>query len=125
MERENRLPSVLMLISIMVLFVVVMFSSIVILELPIQLALLLVWFVIMGFGLYLKYSYFEMERGLLKGIHEGMGAILILIAVGALIGTWIAGGVVPTMIYYGLSIISPSIFLMAAMIICAVTSLAT
>lgn len=73
MKEEKRLPSVTMLISIMVLFVVVMFGSIVILELPIQLALLLVWFVIMGFGLYLKYSYFEMERGLLKGIHEGMG----------------------------------------------------
>ena len=91
---EKRLPSVTMLIAIMIIFVVVMFGSIVILELPIQLALLLVWFVIMGFGIYLKYSYFEMERGLLKGIHEGMGATLILIAVGALIGSWIAGGVV-------------------------------
>jgi len=125
MKSKGNLPSVPMLIAILVLFVIIMFSFIVILELPIQLALLMVWFVIMGFGLYLKYSYFEMERGLLKGIHEGMGATLILIAVGALIGSWIAGGVVPTMIYYGLSIISPGIFLMAAMIICAITSIAT
>lgn len=125
MENKGRLPSIPMLISILVLFVIIMFSFIVILELPIQLALLTVWFVIMGFGVYLRYSYLEMERGLLKGIHEGMGATLILIAVGALIGSWIAGGIVPTMIYYGLGIISPGIFLMAAMVICAITALAT
>lgn len=125
MAREPRLPSLAMLFTILGLFVVIMFGFIVILELPIQLALLTVWFMIMGFGLYLGYGYLKMEKGLLKGIYEGMGAILILIAVGALIGSWIAGGVVPTMIYYGLSIISPSIFLMAAMIICAITSIAT
>lgn len=125
MARKSKLPSVGILLMILGLFVVIMFGFIVILELPIQLALLVVWFMIMAFGLYLGYGYLEMEKGLLKGIYEGMGAILILIAVGALIGSWIAGGVVPTMIYYGLSIISPGIFLMAAMIICAVTSIAT
>lgn len=125
MKSKGRLPSVPMLIAILVLFVIIMFGFIVVLELPIQLALLTVWFVIIGFGVYLKYTYLELEKGLLKGIHEGMGATLILIAVGALIGSWIAGGVVPTMIYFGLNIISPSIFLMAAMIICAITSIAT
>lgn len=125
MKSKGKLPSIPILITILVLFVVIMFGYIVILELPIQLALLTVWFVIIGFGIYLKYTYLELEKGLLKGIHEGMGATLILIAVGALIGSWIAGGVVPTMIYFGLNIISPSIFLMAAMIICAITSIAT
>lgn len=125
MAKEPRLPSLAILLTILGLFVVIMFGFIVILELPIQLALLVVWFMIMGFGFYLGHGYLKMEKGLLKGIYEGMGAILILIAVGALIGSWIAGGVVPTMIYYGLSIISPSIFLMAAMIICAITAIAT
>ncbi len=125
MVREPRLPSLGILLTILGLFVVIMFGFIVLLELPIQLALLTVWFMIMAFGLYLGNGYTKMEKGLLKGIYEGMGAILILIAVGALIGSWIAGGIVPTMIYYGLSIISPSIFLMAAMIICAITSIAT
>lgn len=125
MVKEKKLPSVPMLLLILTLFVIVMFSFIVILELPIQLALLAVWFVVMGFGVYLGYGYAELEKGLLKGIHEGMGATLILVAVGALIGSWIAGGVVPTMIYYGLSIMNPSIFLMAAMVICAITSIAT
>lgn len=125
MNKEKKLPSLKLLALILVLFVVVMFGFIVVLELPIQLALLTVWFVVMGFGLYLGYNYQEMEKGLLKGIHEGMGATLVLVAVGTLIGSWIAGGIVPTMIYYGLSIISPGIFLMAAMIICGITSIAT
>ncbi|WP_342388881.1 Na+/H+ antiporter NhaC [Salinicoccus bachuensis] len=125
MTKERKLPSGKILAFILVMFVVIMFSFILLLELPIQLALLTIWFMIMGVGLYLGNSYFHMEKGILKGIYEGMGAILILIAVGALIGTWIAGGVVPTLIYYGLNIISPSIFLMAAMIICAITALST
>jgi NhaC family Na+:H+ antiporter len=66
-----------------------------------------------------------MQNGIIKGITDGMEAVLILIVVGALIGTWIVGGVVPSLIYYGLSIINPGIFLMAAFIICAITSLAT
>jgi len=47
------------------------------------------------------------------------------VVVGALIGTWIAGGVVPSIIYYGLLIMNPSVFLLAAFIICIVTSLCT
>src|SRR5699024_7795795 len=125
MNSKGKLPSVPMLISILVLFVIIMFGFIVILELPIQLALLPVLLVIIGFGMYLKCTDYEMEKGLLKGIPEAIGATLILIAVGALIGSWIAGGIVPTMIYCGLNIISPSIFLMAAMIMCAITSIAT
>ncbi len=54
-----------------------------------------------------------------------MGAILILLMVGSLIGAWILGGVVPSMIYYGLAILNPSVFFAAACAICCITSLAT
>jgi NhaC family Na+:H+ antiporter len=60
------------------------------------------------------YNWKEIENGIVKGISMGMGAILILLAVGALIGTWIMSGTVPAMIYYGLNILSPSIFYFAA-----------
>jgi NhaC family Na+:H+ antiporter len=52
-----------------------------------------------------------------------MRAILILLAVGALIGTLIMSGTVPAMIYYGLNILSPSIFYFTACVICAIASL--
>ena len=60
---------------------------------------------------YLGYDYLTIEKGVIDGIMVGMQACLILYTVGPLIGTWICSGVVPSMIYYGLSILSPSIFL--------------
>ena len=70
-------------------------------------------------------SYQEMEHAVTKGIYDGMSAILILLAVGALVGTWISGGIVPSLIYYGLKVIHPSIFLLATLILCSITSIAT
>ena len=65
------------------------------------------------------------EQGIRRSISVSMGAILILLVVGALIGTWILAGVVPTMIYYGLLVLSPSVFYATACIICAFVSVAT
>lgn len=73
----------------------------------------------------LGYTWSEIEDGILKTINMGMQAIIILMIVGMLVGTWIQGGVVPAMIYYGLQILSPSIFLIATVLICSVVSLAT
>ena len=120
-----RLPNMMEVFAIMFGFIAIMFVSISLLELPIQLALFASWFLIMGLGLKLKLSYESMQEGLIKGIHNGMEAVLVLTTVGALIGTWIAGGIVPSIIYYGLSVMNPQIFLFAAFIICSLTSLAT
>ena len=66
---------------------------------------------------------------LLKKIGENLksvtGAILILLFVGALAGTWLLSGIIPAMIYYGLQIIHPTVFLPACIVICAIISLAT
>jgi len=70
-----------------------------------------------------KWSY--LEKGIINNIGRSMQAILILFTVGILIGTWIAGGIVQTMIYYGLMIMSPGIFLVATCLICCVVALAT
>lgn len=67
----------------------------------------------------------ELEEGVVNTIKMSMSAILILMIIGTIIGTWILAGVVPTMVYYGLKIISPGIFLVATTIICAIVSLAT
>ena len=73
----------------------------------------------------LGHQYKDLEKAALNGISNGLGAVLILLAVGALVGTWISGGIVPTIIYYGLKAIHPSIFLLATMVICSLTALAT
>jgi NhaC family Na+:H+ antiporter len=72
-----------------------------------------------------KHPWTEILDGMVHGITLAMSAILILIIVGTLIGTWISGGIVPTMIYYGLKVLSPGIFLVATLIICSIVSLGT
>ena len=71
------------------------------------------------------YKWGFLEAGILASINRSMQAMLILMIVGLLIGAWIAGGVVPAMIYYGLMILKPGIFLFAGCIICCIVSLAT
>ncbi|WP_227369723.1 Na+/H+ antiporter NhaC [Halomonas sp. M20] len=122
---KTRLPTVKEVVGVMVGFIAIMFLYINVFELPIQLALFTAWFLVIGLGLMLKFSYAAMQQGLIDGIHNGMEAVLVLTTVGALIGTWIAGGIVPSIIYYGLSVMSPQVFLFAAFVICAVTSLST
>jgi len=67
----------------------------------------------------------SIEAGMLAGIGNAMQAIIILLIVGILIGVWILSGVVPTLLYYGLDLIHPQIFLLATVLICAISSLAT
>src|SRR5690606_28929699 len=66
-----------------------------------------------------------LESGIVCGISLAMGAILILLVVGALIGSWILAGIVPTMIYYGLQLLSPAIFFPSACALCCLVALAT
>lgn len=74
---------------------------------------------------YLGFTWKEVEAGIVASIGSTMQAILILAIIGALIGSWIAGGIVPTMIYYGLQVLSPTFFLVASLILCSIVSLAT
>ncbi len=70
-------------------------------------------------------DYKQMVEEVSKNIKETTGPILILLMVGALAGTWLLSGVIPTMIYYGLQLLNPTIFLAACVVICAVISIAT
>ncbi|MEX2177998.1 MAG: Na+/H+ antiporter NhaC [Gemmatimonadaceae bacterium] len=92
---------------------------------PNQIALMLAAGIGIIMGLRLGYSWKEIERGIVHGISLSMGAILILLVVGSVIGTWILAGVVPTMIYYGLLILKPAVFYAAACVLCAMVALAT
>ena len=72
----------------------------------------------------LGFTWEEMEKSIVKSISSAMGAMLILMVIGALSGTWLLSGIVPAMIYYGLKILNPTIFLFAACIVCCIVSLA-
>lgn len=76
-------------------------------------------------GMRAGYTWKEVETGMLNGITNSLQAIIILGVIGILIGVWILSGVVPTLLYYGLKVMNPKIFLPATLIICSITSLAT
>ena len=92
---------------------------------PSQIALILSAGVAIIIGIANGHTWKALERGIVEGISLAMGAILILLMVGSLIGAWILAGVVPSMIYYGLAVLTPSVFFAAACVICCITSLAT
>jgi NhaC family Na+:H+ antiporter len=92
---------------------------------PNQIALILAAMVAALIGWRNGYSWKELQQGIVHGISLSTGAVLILLVVGSLIGTWILAGTVPAMIYYGLSILSPRWFYAAAAVICGVVALAT
>ena len=68
-------------------------------------------------------GWMDIREGVFHVIHVSMPSLSVLIVVGMIIGVWIASGTVPTLIYYGLTLLNPQIFLAAAMILCAVVSL--
>lgn len=72
-----------------------------------------------------KVSYKQMLAEVAENVKSTTGALLILLMVGALAGTWLISGIIPAMIYYGLQILNPTIFLAACVIICAIISIAT
>ena len=71
------------------------------------------------------YKWFDLQGAIIAGIGTAMIAILILLSVGALIGTWLMAGTVPSLIYYGMQMLSPQWFFAAACLICAIAALAT
>jgi len=73
----------------------------------------------------LGYSWSDLEESIIATIGMAMQAVLILMVIGSIIGTWILSGTVPTMIYYGLQILSPGIFLVATTLICMIVSVST
>ncbi|MCR9182373.1 MAG: sodium:proton antiporter, partial [Flavobacteriaceae bacterium] len=76
-------------------------------------------------GYFNKISIEKMMEAVAENVKSTSTAILILLMVGALAGTWMVSGIIPTMIYYGMQVLSPAIFLASCVVICCVISVAT
>lgn len=90
---------------------------------PNQIALMLGMGIAILIGLKNGYKWHDIEGAIVNGISISLGAVLILLTVGALIGTWLLSGTVPTLIYYGLQIIDPSWFYAAACLVCGIVAM--
>ena len=125
---DKKIPYFLALTPI--LFLIILLSiNVVMYEDPIggsnQLALLLSGALAAVIGLYYGSKWKNIMEGIGQSIKSVVPAIIMLLLIGSLAGTWLISGVIPTMIYYGLQILNPTIFLFATAIITAIVSLAT
>lgn len=77
------------------------------------------------FAYYLGHRWQSIQESMVEGISHTLVSVLILVLVGMTVATWLLGGTVQTLIYYGLKLISPNYFLVVTFILCGITSLAT
>lgn len=96
---------------------VVMFGCVVGLGAEPQIPLVIGCAIAGGIALYLGRTWEDVLDAMLKGINDSMEAVLILMCIGMLVGVWIQSGTVPTMIYYGLMVVSPELFLPLAFLV--------
>jgi NhaC family Na+:H+ antiporter len=127
---ETRPPSLIDALIPVVLLMAMLFLSVYLFgdsssSGPNQIVLIVGAAIASGVALKNGYRWADLLKAIVAGISTAMGAILILLSVGALIGTWLMSGTVPSLIYYGLEVLSPNIFYAAACIICAIAALAT
>jgi NhaC family Na+:H+ antiporter len=73
----------------------------------------------------LGFTWNDLQEGAVRSITAAMPSMLILLLIGSLAGTWMISGIVPALIYYGLKILNPVIFLFAACVVCSIVSIAT
>lgn len=91
---------------------------------PLQAMFMISWLLIIPLCMHLGYTYNEIWSAMMESVKNGMSAILILLAVGAMIGCWTACGAVPTIIYAGLNVINPRMFLLTTFLLCSFISIA-
>ena len=71
------------------------------------------------------FSWKKIEDSIYSGIRLALPAVVIIILIGLVIGAWMGGGIVATMVYYGLSLLRPDLFLVSITLVCAIASIAT
>lgn len=127
---ESRKPSVGLALVPIIILITLLGANVIVFgsdatDGPNQIALVLSAFVAGLLAWRLGRKWEEIEKSMVRSIGSAMGAMLILLVIGSLSGTWLMSGIVPSMIYYGLKVLNPTIFLFASCLVCCVVSLAT
>lgn len=121
----TRKPTFLESISTMIVMVIVVVTGFVFFDISIQVLLIIASAYATWIAKRVGLIWQDLEKGIAERLNTAMPAILIILAVGIIVGSWMFSGTVPALIYYGLDILNPSYFLISAFFISAVTSVAT
>lgn len=122
---EGRLPTLLEAMIPVLFMMIALVTGIFFLETSPHIPLLVSVMVAALVALRLGYTWSRIEKGMLDAVRLALQAILILMVIGTIIASWIAAGIVPTLIYYGLNILEPKYFLVAACGISCIISIAS
>ena len=124
-NREAKLPKIWQSLIVLLILIAALAIGILVFDADPHVPLLVGVAAAAIMALFVGYKWHEVESFMLKGIAKSLQSVVILLVIGVLVGVWIAAGIVPTMIYYGLAVLKPQIFFLAALIICSISSLAT
>ncbi|MBN2093005.1 Na+/H+ antiporter NhaC [candidate division KSB1 bacterium] len=124
-ENDKKMPTFLQSLTPLIAIAVLLGIGYGVLKLNAEILLIAAAVVAGVIAFRLGYSYREIESGIIESMMKAMPAMLIVIVVGALIGSWIAAGTIPMLVYYGLQAISPKFFLVTACLVCSFISVVT
>lgn len=122
---DKKKPSFMQSISCIVFLFATILVGITFFDIKIQPLLLIAAAYTAIMGLTLGYTWQDIEKAIAKKLEMSMSVMFILMVVGALVGTWIFSGTVPIVLYYGLKLISPSMFLITAFLLTCIVAVAT
>ncbi|MCC5890736.1 MAG: Na+/H+ antiporter NhaC [Alkalibacterium sp.] len=126
MKNENiKKPGFLFAVTMLLSIVSIISVGILAFDAPIQVLMFIGMFVLVPFMMKLGYTYSNIQDVMFKSMGQSLESVLILINVGILIGTWIASGTVPALVYYGINLISPRFFLLTTLIFTSVVATTT
>ena len=129
MKTQTKVPSLIQAILPLIVLIALLSFNVSYFDDPLggsnQIALIIAASICSILALFNHVSWHEIQRKILQTINSAMTAILILLLIGSLSGSWMLSGVIPAMIYYGVDIMHPSYFLVASVVLCAIVSLAT
>ncbi len=123
--KEIKKPSLLIAVIPFVCLICFMLLGVLVFDSAPQIPLVICCAITAIIGKFLGHNWGDMEESMIKTNSMAMQANFIIMIVGCLVGSWIAGGVVPGMIFYGLKLFTPTMFLFLLPIICAIVSVST
>ena len=114
-NKQNKKPSFALSMGVLVALVAMMIVGFGIMRITLQSLLFLVIVVVALISVFAGYKWQQIQDAMVAGLMRGVIAMVIMFLIGMIIGSWISAGTVPALIYYGLKILSPKIFLPAAL----------
>ena len=125
MEKEKKSATVGGSLLVMGLIVAFMCGGMILFKGKLQVLIFFSWLLVLPYAMYLGYTFKDLEEGAYDMMRKVLQPGVIILGVGAMIGTWILSGTVPLLIYIGLDIITPKIFLLTTLLLCSIVSLCT